>query len=212
VKTRLGFLIGSLACAAISMSAANAVTIADNFAFFDNTTVVASGSFSYDSSKSGTLTFGDLLSFTISGAGNSYNLSDVTGVNAPLDQPTSYNYFGYNTASNLFVPASIPGYNVNTSGIFAATDGSGHNGFFFDPLVGSTDPAGTGADGLFSFRNPANCGDCTVASDFPSFTGFSVSSVSAVPEPSTWVMMILGFAGLGFAAYRRKSKAAFRFV
>jgi hypothetical protein len=29
----------------------------------------------------------------------------------------------------------------------------------------------------------------------------------AVPEPSTWAMMILGFAGLGFMAYRRKSAA-----
>ena len=31
----------------------------------------------------------------------------------------------------------------------------------------------------------------------------------AVPEPSTWTMMILGFAGVGFMAYRRKSKPAF---
>jgi PEP-CTERM motif len=29
-----------------------------------------------------------------------------------------------------------------------------------------------------------------------------------VPEPSTWAMMILGFAGIGFMAYRRKSKPA----
>ena len=29
-----------------------------------------------------------------------------------------------------------------------------------------------------------------------------------VPEPSTWAMMILGFAGVGFMAYRRKSKQA----
>jgi outer membrane lipase/esterase len=28
----------------------------------------------------------------------------------------------------------------------------------------------------------------------------------AVPEPSTWVMMILGFAGVGFFAYRRKNQ------
>jgi hypothetical protein len=35
-------------------------------------------------------------------------------------------------------------------------------------------------------------------------------NVSAVPEPSTWAMMILGFAGVGFMAYRRKSKLAFR--
>jgi hypothetical protein len=31
---------------------------------------------------------------------------------------------------------------------------------------------------------------------------------SAVPEPSTWAMMILGFGGVGFMAYRRKSKPA----
>lgn len=30
----------------------------------------------------------------------------------------------------------------------------------------------------------------------------------AVPEPSTWAMMILGFLGLGFMAYRRKDKLA----
>jgi hypothetical protein len=28
--------------------------------------------------------------------------------------------------------------------------------------------------------------------------------VRAIPEPSTWAMMILGFAGIGFMAYRRK--------
>ena len=32
--------------------------------------------------------------------------------------------------------------------------------------------------------------------------------VGAVPEPSTWAMMILGFAGVGFMAYRRRNKAA----
>jgi outer membrane lipase/esterase len=32
-----------------------------------------------------------------------------------------------------------------------------------------------------------------------------VDEVTGVPEPSTWAMMILGFAGIGFMAYRRKS-------
>ena len=31
---------------------------------------------------------------------------------------------------------------------------------------------------------------------------------SAVPEPSTWAMMILGFAGVGFLAYRRRKTSA----
>jgi hypothetical protein len=29
-------------------------------------------------------------------------------------------------------------------------------------------------------------------------------NLSAVPEPTTWAMMVLGFAGMGFLAYRRK--------
>jgi len=35
-------------------------------------------------------------------------------------------------------------------------------------------------------------------------------NVSAVPEASTWAMMIIGFAGIGFMAYRRKSNSALR--
>lgn len=42
---------------------------------------------------------------------------------------------------------------------------------------------------------------------FENWYGFTVG-VSAVPEPGTWLMMILGFAGLGFMAYRRNSKPA----
>ena len=31
----------------------------------------------------------------------------------------------------------------------------------------------------------------------------AADSVSGVPEPSTWAMLLLGFAGIGFAGYRR---------
>jgi hypothetical protein len=37
-------------------------------------------------------------------------------------------------------------------------------------------------------------------------TGGGGSLTGSVPEPSTWAMMILGFAAIGFTAYRRKSK------
>jgi len=39
---------------------------------------------------------------------------------------------------------------------------------------------------------------------------FSATFTSAVPEPSTWAMLILGFAGVGFLAYRRKNNTALR--
>jgi hypothetical protein len=48
----------------------------------------------------------------------------------------------------------------------------------------------------------------------PAFTTATFSStrnafeftLASVPEPSTWAMMMLGFAGLGYAAFRRNSK------
>jgi PEP-CTERM motif len=39
------------------------------------------------------------------------------------------------------------------------------------------------------------------------FTG-TMTAITAVPEPSTWAMLLLGFAGIGFMAYRRKAKPA----
>jgi hypothetical protein len=36
----------------------------------------------------------------------------------------------------------------------------------------------------------------------------AASAVAAVPEPSTWAMMVLGFVGLGFMAHRRRNQFA----
>ena len=44
-------------------------------------------------------------------------------------------------------------------------------------------------------------------SDFNYFDHAFVFTVAAVPEPSTWAMMMLGFAALGYLTYRRKKKA-----
>ena len=193
---RLGILVAVLATA-MSSSVVNASTITDSFSFYDNSTVVATGSFSYDSSNSGVLTFSELTAFTISGQSQTYGLSDVQG------SLNSYNYFGFDTSSKTFVPAAVNGYLGLTDGIFGAVDNGGHNGFFFDPLPGQADRlSNNGNDGAYAFYQ--NCGYCT-AGPFPSFTSFTVS---AIPEPSTWVMMILGFAGLGFMAYRRTAKPA----
>ena len=37
----------------------------------------------------------------------------------------------------------------------------------------------------------------------PGFGNAPGSIPSAIPEPSTWAMMLLGFMGLGYAGYRR---------
>jgi hypothetical protein len=35
-----------------------------------------------------------------------------------------------------------------------------------------------------------------------------IDPTPAVPEPSTWAMLLIGFAGIGFMTYRRKAKSA----
>jgi PEP-CTERM motif len=40
--------------------------------------------------------------------------------------------------------------------------------------------------------------------------GFDLAVGGAVPEPSTWAMMLVGFAGLGFVGYRRRAAAILR--
>ena len=66
-------------------------------------------------------------------------------------------------------------------------------------------------DGLEPFQSvslsfvlgvPPSSTNPTFAVDFAP-NSFSIDSTSGTPEPSTWSMMLMGFAGLGFAGYRR---------
>jgi hypothetical protein len=87
--------------------------------------------------------------------------------------------------------SAAAGYS-NGSGTYHQIDGSLVNGAFLDggpnALVSSTND-GVPGQFLFEVRN-------------------GVVINPGVPEPSTWAMMLLGFAGVGFMAYRRKSKPA----
>jgi hypothetical protein len=46
------------------------------------------------------------------------------------------------------------------------------------------------------------------AADLEVLTSPGIGNSSAVPEASTWAMMLAGFTGLGYAAYRRRAVAA----
>jgi hypothetical protein len=77
--------------------------------------------------------------------------------------------------------------------------------FFNKPFATMTiNYVATSADTAISFIETASNdgGNNDALIDGVSFQGPSVTS--AVPEPSTWAMMILGFCGLGFMAHRRK--------
>jgi hypothetical protein len=68
-------------------------------------------------------------------------------------------------------------------------------------LFGLTDPLSATA-----LTNGESFTELEAAPADSNFKGVAFAPVAAVPEPSTWAMMILGFAGIGFMAYRRRSK------
>jgi hypothetical protein len=209
VKNGVYLAVAAAAVLFAAGEAADAATVTDNFAFYDlSNSVIASGSFSYDSSETGMLSYSNLSSFSISLPNSlTYDLSHVNALfpAPPPNGNSSYVYFGYDVSSNLFVPAPVPGYAGDLSGIMAATDGN--TGFFIDPLPGSADPAHTDADGLITAYNPGP--DPTTPGDPTTAIAFSYS-ISAVPEQSSWVMMIVGFLGLALFSARKGLRFANR--
>jgi hypothetical protein len=53
---------------------------------------------------------------------------------------------------------------------------------------------------------PGNVPDNSVLSTLPFATTEVFSATAPVPEPSTWAMLLVGFAGLGYAAVRRNGR------
>jgi hypothetical protein len=99
--------------------------------------------------------------------------------------------------NRLFVPANAP----------ASTDGA--NVTYAGGLVFQT-ASPSKQDVYFSAYNPGP-NDTAIfyfAGYDRAYGALDTFTVTAVPEPSTWAMMLLGFAGIGFIAYRRKSKPA----
>ena len=167
---------------------------------------------------------------TISGSldGHSYTgaLSlDVTGGQATSGTGT-LSILGMTNAPLVLITTSTPGneYHPLPEGPvgFRANDGTDYfsldqaypidaaYGLLFD--VNTTTPV-WGAYPLFAIWSNAPQDGYSAA-----FTGrvngveyYNIqgsASVSAVPETSTWAMMMLGFAGLGFAAFRRGRKTS----
>jgi hypothetical protein len=66
--------------------------------------------------------------------------------------------------------------------------------FFDDSVINLGSNLGPDIDLTFAYN---------LVADGSGGFGFDVVVGGAVPEPSTWAMMLLGFAGLGYTGYRR---------
>jgi hypothetical protein len=105
------------------------------------------------------------------------------------------NIFGGNAVSVNFAVTD----NENQVFNFSNTLGNGSNSFGFQGTLGESIKSisltfvGGGVDDVQQIR-------------------LDEAMTAAVPEPSTWAMMILGFAGVGFMAYRRRPTGSLRIV
>jgi PEP-CTERM motif len=128
--------------------------------------------------------------FTVSGGPDSYT---VTGIMGTIDGSmiTGLSFYG---EADLTLYALSPYVDAFGIGFTAA------NNNFYNIFEYANTP------GLNGFCSSAHDGDCTgpAADGAPSAT-FTVTA--AVPEPSTWAMMILGFVGMGAMTYRRRKSA-----
>jgi hypothetical protein len=144
----------------------------------------------------------NLSSPTFSGTINSSNDSGFVSLTGTL-LGDSFSVTSTSGFDNIFITSGITLVNGNITSIVTPFGGGG---------IGASGPDSSGF--FFFNQNGANAGQPGLNFTFTPFgettTNGTVSSVvEAVPEPSTWAMMILGFFGVGFVAYRRKAKPAF---
>jgi hypothetical protein len=157
----------------------------------------------------------------IDGEGSQFSISQLSFSTTSTDPN---NYLAWNWAQGSY------NYGVGWWGILKGQDGllftgddtfvkSGDNTQLVDGLVGRG--SGNSFDAYCPGCTPAQMQaaiDAVAAYPGSSFThtgvyalgdfsGSGTFNISAVPEPSTWAMMILGFAGIGFLAHRRAQKA-----
>lgn len=210
--TRVAVVVTMLLGVFLAATPASATTISKTFSFFDSAVsppdaAYVTGSFSYDDSLSGVLSFADLSTFSITmqhrnDAGTTtYNLAFV-------QLPQTYSYFGYNATTNTWVPTAVSYSGTPWSSILVAANGPLNNGFWFDALTSMDDPAGNGTNnGYYCDYSTSKCGapgDHYV----DGFTIENASAIQATPLPAALPLFATGLCGLGLFAWRRKRKAA----
>jgi hypothetical protein len=141
---------------------------------------------------------------------NPFGSGDLTWVIQVANDPSSSDAIARVTAGNFSTFMTDVGDNggVNAPSL-VDRDTPGHTiGFSWAPTGGLL--AGETSDLLMIATNATRFATGSLAvidSETSDLTGYAPS---AVPEPATWALMLLGFAGLGVAGYRRPRKASAR--
>jgi hypothetical protein len=172
-------------------------------------------------STSTTITLLPGLTYTNS----TFDVSSSGGIAAIGNAPSSVNFNNLGSFHASGVDGTYTGNNFDLLVSFTAPTGTNPGSTLFTDVITGSVTSGVGGAVIITFDSALK----SFTYDGGAFT-FSVNNVSltvspeqqnsiavsgqilvtAVPEASTWAMMILGFMGVGFLAYRRKNQFAFR--
>lgn len=178
---------------ALAASSAEAATV-DTFSFLSSTDwtfagTSLSGSFTGTVEPNGFIELNDLQAFQVIG---------LVGGTEFLDDPTvgGLSFFSYDTQGG----ASSLG--------FIAKDTANETGCLGAPSVLSLacNPNGANPPSTVGVQTFLVGAIFVTTPDLPVIT--LVSSMTTIPEPSTWAMMVLGLAGLGFMRVRQATTPA----
>jgi hypothetical protein len=190
--------LAAIAAFSLLASSINTVSHANVITIFDGASTIATLT---DNTPGTTLQafFGPTLTTSAlsSTSATAYSLSNA---NPSTETAGLQTLLGSNTFSTNFNDTSNSGATVHftdSAQYFLLKTGGGVNvAYFYNSSGLALDLTYTQFPGNVGGRGLSHTAD---------FAG-------AVPEPSTWAMMILGFFGVGFMAYRRKSQGALRLV
>lgn len=157
-----------------------------------------------------------LNSITNGGLTGNFTLG-ISGINTGADSGsgrTGINAFAFNGQPTA-VSGTSTGFTFMLGGLNSTGCDSSGTGFFCFTNAGYTLPAGSSTSLNFSVTNTADAWASWTPSFKIDWTGTKnnydlvsqpIPLNTAVPEPATWAMMLLGFAGIGFAIRRRRSQ------
>ena len=130
------------------------------------------------------------------GAATAEGLKEFTFSMGSDTQNEAYKVLGANKTGLGTTFYNLGLNDMRDQGVSHTVTGYLYYDFFYDPTYDITNGIQTGENQNVLIH---------------SFAGDNVAGVApSVPEPSTWAMVILGFFGVGFMAYRRQSKPSFR--
>jgi hypothetical protein len=136
-------------------------------------------------------------------------LANCTGFCDGLEYANGFLVSNRSDEGSIYDKYSLTGTLIKSA--FITAPGGGNTGIAFDGTTYYTDLVNSGGM-LNEFDSNGNFIKTLTLTGQNYFLGEDLSVnyqavLGGVPEPSTWAMMILGFFGLGFMAYRRKNGA-----